>query len=121
MVLAMAAGMAIYSALSRVILGPEGDEAIRVQQPFLWYFAMAPFMTVPMVALMRRHGYRWRQCTEMSAAMVIPPAALIALVHVGVTAYLPWLSMQTLPASVHIGMVLSMAGLMLYRHVDYGA
>jgi hypothetical protein len=51
--------------------------------------------------------------------MLIPPAGLIALVHVGVTAYLPWLSMRTLPASAHIEMILSMLVLMLYRHAEY--
>jgi hypothetical protein len=119
MILAMAAGMAIYSALARVLLTPEGYEAMRIEQPFLWYFEMAPFMTVPMVALMRRHGHTWRQCTEMSAAMLIPPAGLIALVQLGVTAYLPWLSTRTLPAAAHIGMILSMVGLMLYRRDEY--
>jgi len=121
MVLAMAAGMAISSALSRVILTPEGYEAMRIEQPFLWYLEMAPFMTIPMVALMRRHGYTWRQCTEMSAAMLIPPMGLIALVQAGVTAYLPWLSMRTLPASAHIAMILSMLALMLYRRDEYSA
>ena len=82
MVLAMAAGMAIYVALFRLILTPDGYKAMQTEQPFLWYFETAPFMAVPMVALMRYHGYRWRQCTEMSAAMLIPPAGLIALVQV---------------------------------------
>jgi hypothetical protein len=119
MVLAMAAGMAIYSALARVILTAEGYETMRIEQPVLWYFEMAPFMTVPMVVLMRLHGYRWQQCMEMSAAMLIPPAGLIALVQAGVTVYLPWLSTQTLPASTHVGMILSMLGLMLYRRDEY--
>lgn len=120
MVLAMALGMAIYVALFRLVLTPEGYKAMQIEQPFLWYSEMAVFMTVPMVALMRHHGYRWRQCAEMSGAMLIPPTGLIALVQLGVTAYLPWLSTRTLPESTHIAMLLSMLVLMLYRRAEYG-
>jgi hypothetical protein len=120
MVLAMAGGMAIYVALFRLVLTPEGYKAMQSEQPFLWYSEMAVFMTVPMVALMRHHGYRWRQCAEMSGAMFIPPTGLIALVQLGVTAYLPWLSTRTLPVSTHIAMLLSMFVVMLYRRAEYG-
>jgi hypothetical protein len=77
MVLAMAVGMAIYVALFRLVLTPEGYKALQSEQPFLWYSEMAVFMTVPMVVLMRHHGYRWRQCAEMSGAMLISPTGLI--------------------------------------------
>jgi hypothetical protein len=55
----------------------------------------------------------------MSAAMLIPPAGLIALVQLGVTAYLPWLSPRTLPESTHIAMLLGMLAVMLYRRAEY--
>jgi hypothetical protein len=119
MVLAMAVGMAIYVFLFRLVLTPEGYKAMQIEQPFLWYSEMAVFMTVPMVALMRHHGYRWRQCAEMSGAMLIPPTGLIALMQLGVTAYLPWLSTRTLLESTHIAMLLSMLVLMLYRRAEY--
>ncbi len=119
MVLAMAVGMAIYVALFRLVLTPTGYKAMQVEQPFLWYSEMAVFMTVPMVALMRHHGHGWRQCAEMSGAMLIPPAGLIALVQLGVTAYLPWLSTRTLPVSTHIAMLLGMLLWMLYRRAEY--
>jgi len=61
MLLVMAVGMAIYVALFRQVLTPEGSKAMQIEQPFLWYSEMAVFMTVPMVALMRHHRYRWRQ------------------------------------------------------------
>ena len=118
MVLAMAVGMAIYVALCRLVLTPEGYQAMQIDQPFLWYSEMAVFMTVPMVALMRHHGYRWWRCAEMSGAMLIPPSGLIALVQLGVTAYLPWLSPRTLPASTHIAMLLGMLVIMLYRRAE---
>jgi len=119
MVLAMAVGMAIYVALFRLVLTPEGYQAMPIEQPFLWYAEMAVFMTVPMVALMRHHGYRWRRCAEMSGAMLIPPTGLIALVRLDVTAYLPWLSPRTLPESTHIAMLLGMLVVMLYRRAEY--
>ena len=115
----MAVGMAIYVALSRLVLTPEGYKAMQFEQPFLWYSEMAVFMAVPMVALMRHHGYRWRQCAEMSGAMLIPPTGLIALVQLGVPAYLPWLSTRTLPISTHIAILLSMLVAMLYRRAEY--
>lgn len=120
MVLAMAVGMVIYVALFRLVLTPEGYKAMQSEQPFLWYAEMAVFMTVPMVALMRHHGYRWRQCAKMSSAMLIPPAGLIALVQLGVRAYLPWLSTRTLPASTHVAMLLGMLLSMIYRRAEYG-
>jgi hypothetical protein len=119
MVLAMVAGMAIYVPLFRLLLTPEGYKAMQIEQPFLWYAEMAVFMAVPMVALMRHHGYRWPRCAEMTGAMLIPPAGLIALVQLGVPAYLPWLSTRTLPASTHIVMLLGMLGAMLYRRAEY--
>jgi hypothetical protein len=116
MVLAMAAGMAIYVALARLILTSEGYHTMQIDHPFLWYSEMAVFMTVPMIALMRRHGHRWRPVTEMSAAMLIPPIALIALVQRGL---MPWLSARTLPESTHIVMLFGMLVSMVYRRADY--
>jgi hypothetical protein len=120
MVLAMIVGMAIYIALVRLSITADGYRAMQVEQPFLWFFEMAVFMTVPMVALMRRQGHRWRQCTAMSAAMVIPPVGLIGLVQLGAIAYLPWLSSRTLPESTHIAMLLGMLVFMVYRRAEYG-
>jgi hypothetical protein len=91
MVLAMAVGMAIYVALFRLVPTPESYQAMQIEQPLLWYSEMAVFMT---------------------------PTGLIALVQLGVTAYLPWLSTRTLPESTHIAMS-SMLVSMLYRHAEY--
>ncbi len=121
MVLAMAAGMAIYVALVHMILTSEGYHAMQIEQPFLWYFEMAVFMTVPMIALMRRHGYAWRLCAEMGAAMLVPPAAFVALVQFGVATWLPLLSAPTLSAWTHGAMLLGMLGAALYRRAEYSA
>lgn len=80
---------------------------------------MAVFMTVPMVALMRYYqAHSWRQCAEMTCAMLAPPGAVAALVQFGVIAY-PWLAVSTLPASTHVTMLLGMIVLMLYRRDHY--
>ena len=41
--------------------------------------AMALTMTVPMVAWMRFRGHGWAPCADMSAAMVLPTLAVLAL------------------------------------------
>lgn len=121
MIAAMAVGMAIYVGLFRLIFGSDAYEARRLGQPLLWYGEMAVFMTIPMIALMRRHRYSWQLCLEMGAAMVIPPAALVALVQLGLAASLPSLSAQTLSAWTHGAMLLGMLGTALYRRAEYSA
>jgi len=121
MVLAMAAGMAVYVALVHLMLTSDGYHAMQIEHPFLSYSEMAVFMTVPMIALMRRHGYSWRLCAEMGAAMLVPPAAFVALMQFGVAASLPPLSAQTLSAWTHGAMLLGMLGAALYRRAEYSA
>jgi hypothetical protein len=108
MILAMGIGMAIFTVLFRVLLTSTGYLALRTETPFLWFAGMAVFMTVPMVALMRYYqAHSWRQCAEMTGAMLVPPGTVAALVQFGVIAY-PWLAVSTLPASTHVTMLLGM-------------
>ncbi len=119
MVLAMAVGMAIFTVLFRVLLTPTGYLALRTQTPFLWFAGMAVFMTVPMIAFMRYYqAHSWRQCAEMTGAMLVPPGTVAALVQFGVIAY-PWLAVSTLSTSTHVTMLLGMIVLMLYRRDQY--
>jgi hypothetical protein len=119
MVLAMAIGMGIFGVLLRALLTPTGYLAFQTQAPLLWFGGMAVFMTVPMVVLMRYyHAHSWWQCAEMTGAMLVPPAAVAALIQFGVEAY-PWLAVSTLSASTHTTMLLGMTALMLYRHDQY--
>ena len=46
--------------------------------------AMAATMTVPMVGWMRYCGHGWRANTEMSASMLVPTFAAIALLEASV-------------------------------------
>ena len=115
MVLAMMAGMAIYGVLSGMLPAASAYAALLVAYPPLEYPVMFAFMTPPMVALMRYHGYNWRHTTEMVGAMLGPPAVIITLVLCGASDYLPWLSVGTLGLSTHIAMLVGMILWMLYR------
>ena len=119
MVLAMAVGMAIFTVLFRALLTPAGHLTLRTATPFLWFAGMAVFMTVPMVALMRYYqAHSWRQCAEMTGAMLVPPGAVAALVQFGMIAD-PWLAVSTLETSTHVTMMLGMIGWMFYRRDQY--
>jgi hypothetical protein len=106
MVLAMAAGMAVYGMLFRRGIAWTGyrDEIV-----------MAAFMTVPMVALMRYRRHTWRQAAEMAAAMLIPTAVVViaGVELLGITG-------RTLGMSSHAAMLVGMLGWLLLRRADYG-
>lgn len=119
MVLAMAAGMAIFIGVFRALLTPGGYLALQTRTPLLWFAGMGFFMAVPMIGWMRyyqRHSRR--ECAEMTVAMLLPPASIAALVQAGVVAY-PWLAASTLSASTHMAMLLGMIAAMLYRRDQY--
>ena len=118
MLLAMMAGMASYGLLSGMLPAASDYAALLAAYPTLEYPVMFAFMTPPMVALMRLHGYNWRRTTEMVGAMLGPPAVLIALVLGGASDYLPWLSVSTLGLSTHVAMLVGMVVWMLYRGAE---
>jgi hypothetical protein len=105
MVLAMAAGMAVYGMLFRgnVLSRDLADEAL-----------MGAFMTVPMVAWMRYRGHSWRQGAEMAVAMLAPAFAVFAA-----GAGQPAVSDRALMLASHAAMLLGMLALMLARRADY--
>jgi hypothetical protein len=102
MVLAMMAGMLIYMPVAGLI-------PTSLQQ-----FGMALFMAAPMVAWMRIRGHGWRHGFEMALAMLVPWAAVVGLVGLGVANVLPWLAHASDPA-----MYLGMLGIMLVRRDHY--
>ena len=75
---------------------------------------MAAFMVAPMVTWMRVRGCSWRNGAEMSAAMLLPIAAVIVLRGLGRLDTLPWLS-----DSEHTAMLVGMLVFMLYRREHY--
>ncbi len=104
MLLAMFVGMLIYMAIPGVMGLPL----------FLHQLGMAVSMTVPMVVWMRVRGHGLRHGFEMAAGMVIPWAAVLALVALGAANALPWLASAADPA-----MLLGMFGVMLLRREHY--
>jgi hypothetical protein len=119
MVLAMAAGMAVFSVTFRWLLTPTGYRALHTHSPLLWFAGMGISMMVPMIAWMRYHqGHSGRQCAEMTAAMLVPSGTIAALVQFGVIAD-PWLAARPLSTSTHVAMLLGMILVMLYRFDQY--
>jgi flagellar biosynthetic protein FliP len=113
MIAAMMIGMPLFGmplrALQGALLG-----ASSVGIPELRALGMATAMTVAMVAWMRFRGHSWRASAEMAAAMVVPTVALFPLLWVGM------ISGGMLVGLVHVLMVPSMLGVMLYRRREYG-
>ena len=72
MVAAMVIGMMALGAVSDALLDLPDEPAVNVVE-------MAIAMTLPMVAWMRYRGHGRRLCIEMTAAMVVPAAAALAL------------------------------------------
>jgi hypothetical protein len=118
MVVAMFLGMAVLGlpvgwAMSAV--GTSWSE-LRTDAPALMLFGMAVTMTVPMVAWMRHRGHGRRANTEMSASMVLPTLAVIALLWGGLLT-----DVGVLLIVEHVAMLLSMLGAMLLRPSGYTA
>ena len=76
MVVAMLAGMGAFAATSATPLDLARGTAGEL-------VAMAAWMTAPMVVWMRYRGHEWRPCAEMTAAMVLPTAGVLASLATG--------------------------------------
>ncbi len=112
MLLAMMAGMPIFSLVRSLIPASSSVAAAFKAGTISYSIAMTVFMTVPMVAWMIVRGHGWRHSLEMAFAMCAPVAAIIVLRLLGVDA--PWLGNAS-----HAGMFLGMLGIMLYRRAEY--
>ena len=112
MVLAMVAGMALLGAALAALGEPPGYANL-----FVRYGLMGASMAVPMVAWMRYRGHSWSDGGEMTAAMLVPMLAPVALVELGVA--VPGLSGGSLMALSHVAMIGGMVVLMAYRFDRY--
>ncbi len=107
MMAAMVLGMEVLGAVSEAALGlPDRTGVMLV--------AMAIWMTAPMVAWMRVRGHGWRASSEMAASMLIPTAAMLALLGAGLVT-----NEGTLLVLEHIVMLPSMLVAMLLRREEY--
>src|SRR5215218_2102047 len=86
MVVAMFAGMVVLGMPAGWALSAVGSSwsELNTGAPALMFLSMAVTMTVPMVGWMRYRGHGWRANTEMSASMLLPTFAAIALLEGGV-------------------------------------
>jgi hypothetical protein len=120
MVIAMVAGMGALGVAVWLLGEPPG-----YANPLVEYGLMGVFMSVPMVAWMRRRGHAWSDAGEMTAAMLSPMFALVVPVELGVAGFVPGLSEDSLMLLSHVAMIAGMVALMVYRwdryaHGSYG-
>jgi len=113
MVVAMFAGMGVLLAplgmATRALFGVglHGNSTLMIS-------AMALTMTVPMVAWMRFRGHGWGPCADMTAAMVLPTLAVLALLWTDLLA-----DVGTLLVIEHAVMLPAMLVAMLLRRAEY--
>jgi uncharacterized membrane protein len=113
MSLAMMLGMAVFVPF-RLILTAQGYAALLDASSIDFQAWMGAFMVVPMVMWMRVRGCSWRDGPEMSAAMLLPVAAILGLPGLGLSDALPWLA-----NCEHTAMLVGMLAFMLYRRERY--
>ena len=116
MVVAMFLGMAVLGVPAGWALGAVGSSwsELNTDAPALMLLGMAATMTAPMVGWMRYRGHGWRANTEMSASMLVPTFAAIALLEASVVD-----DIGVLLVVEHIAMLLGMLGVMLLRPAEY--
>jgi hypothetical protein len=112
MVVAMMLGMGVFGLALAVMGEPPGYANLLVR-----YGVMGAFMAAPMVAWMRYRGHSWRDGGEMTAAMLVPMLAPVALVEMG--AAVPGLSEGSLMILSHVAMIGGMVTWMVYRFDRY--
>jgi hypothetical protein len=112
MVVAMMAGMAVLGAALATLGEPPGYANLFVQ-----YGLMGVSMSVSMVAWMRYRGHSWSDGGKMTAAMLVPMLAPVALVELGVA--VPGRTEGSLMMLSHVAMIGGMVALMAYRFDRY--
>ena len=116
MVVVMFLGMAVLGLPAGWALEAVGSSwsDLRDESPAAMLLLMAATMTVPMAAWMRRRGHGWGPTNEMSASMIVPTLAVIALDGVGLMS-----DVGTMLVVEHVAMLAGMLGVMLLRHAEY--
>jgi hypothetical protein len=105
MVVVMFAGMALLWA--------PADLLVDTEPPGAMLGTMAFTMTAPMIPWMRWRGHQWRPTLEMTASMVVPALAVLALLAVGIG------HLGVLFAIEHVAMLGGMLAVMLVRRDEY--
>ena len=116
MVVAMFLGMVVLGVPAGWALGAVGSSwsELTTDAPALMLLGMAVTMTAPMVGWMRYRGHGWRANTEMSASMLVPTFAAIALLQASVVD-----EVGVVLVAEHVAMLLGTLGAMLLRPTEY--
>lgn len=115
MVAAMFVGMVVLGGALRAALAVTGAAYSMESQPELMILEMGLTMAVGMSAWMRFRGHGWTSTLEMSAAMLVPAAAVALLVVLDV------MSAGAAMTVEHIVMFILMLAVMLRRRDEYMA
>lgn len=116
MLAAMFLGMVVLGVPALLALQVAGVTYSELQNdaPSLLIFGMAVTMTVPMVGWMRYRGHGWAPCADMTAAMLLPTAGILALLWTGLVTDVGMLLMIE-----HVAMPPLMLVAMLLRRDEY--
>jgi hypothetical protein len=109
MVLVMFVGMGVYGGLLALSVVDFSG-----QSPEVRLLGMALSMALPMVPWMRYRGHGWAPTWEMTAAMLVPGVAAIAMLRAGVVE-----DLDTLFGIEHSAMFIAMFAVMLARRAEY--
>jgi YHS domain-containing protein len=104
MLVAMFLGMMVLGLATTAFGNPPGDNTV-----LGGYAYMGLAMTLPMVAWMRRMGHPWKDCAEMSAAMLGPMFAVVLPAALGTV------DAMSVMLLAHGAMIGGMILLMVYR------
>lgn len=115
MVLAMVLGMAVAAGAAAGVLALAGSstDSLETSAPGVVVMGMFVSMTFPMAAWMRHRCHSWRAVAEMSAAMLAPTLAALALLVAGAVDVGAALGIE------HIAMIAAMLAVMLWRRDEY--
>jgi hypothetical protein len=111
--LAMMFGMALFM-VATISLAALSNASLSEPTSLGFQAAMSVFMVAPMAGWMRLRGCGWRECGEMSAVMLLPTLAALALLSLNLREAQLWIS-----SNQHFLMLVSMLGYMLYRREYY--
>jgi hypothetical protein len=112
MLFAMMIGMAMFMMLK--IFMSRGFAAFEDTTSVEFAIGMAMFMLAPMLVWMRLRGCIWRECAEMSAAMMVAPLATLGLRALALESASVWVA-----TNQHALMLVGMLAVMLSRRNAY--
>ena len=106
-------GKAVFMVVT-IAISAQGYTALSVPTSIGFQMGMSLFMVAPMAAWMRIRGCDWRECGEMSAAMLLSTAVVFVFRALELRDAQLWVS-----SNQHPLMLVAMLAFMLYRRDHY--